>query len=125
MYTRGVPPLALRPYAIALILLGGAVALRVLLDPLLGTSLSHPTVFTAILVVTLYYGPRAGILVAVLGYPAVEYWIRPEPFMGSPATVATTLVLYTALCALVIGLTHRFRLKHDALRAAELARRSH
>ena len=80
--------------------------------------LSHPTVFTAILLATLYYGPRPAIMVAILGYPAVEYWIRPEPFMGSPATVATTVVLYAALCALVIGLTHRFRLEHQALMAA-------
>ena len=121
-----MPPIALRPYAIALILLSAAVGLRLLLDPLLGPYLlSHPTVFTAILLATLYYGPRPGILVAILGYPAVEYWIRPEPFMGSPATVATTLALYAALCALVIGLTHRFRLEHQALMAAARERERH
>ena len=120
-----MPPLALRPYAVALILLSAAVGLRVLLDPVLGAYLSHPTVFTAILLATLYYGPRPAIMVAILGYPAVEYWIRPEPFMGSPATVATTVVLYAALCALVIGLTHRFRLEHQALMAAARERERH
>ena len=120
-----MPPIALRPYVVALILLSAAVGLRVLLDPLLGPHLSHPTVFTAILLATLYYGPRPAIMVAILGYPAVEYWIRPEPFMGSPATVATTVVLYAALCALVIGLTRRFRLEHQALMAAARERERH
>ena len=86
---------------------------------------SHPTVFTAILLVTLYHGSRPAIMVAILGYPAVEYLIRPEPFMGSPATVATTVVLYAALCALVIGLIHRFRLEHQALMAAVRERERH
>ena len=120
-----MPPLALRPYVVSLILLLVAVGLRVLLDPVLGAYLSHPTVFTAILLATLYQGLHPGIMVAILGYPAVEYWIRPEPFMGSPATVATTLVLYAALCALVIGLTHRFRLEHQALMAAARERERH
>ena len=120
-----MPPIALRPYAVALILLSVAVGLRVLLDPLLGLPFSHPTIFTAILLATLYQGLHPGIMVAILGYPAAEYWIRPEPFMGSPATVATTVVLYVALCALVIGLTHRFRLEHQALMAAARERERH
>ena len=120
-----MPPLALRPYAFALILLSAAVGLRVVLDPILGPYLSHPTVFTAILLVTLYYGPHPAIMVAILGYPAVEYWIRPEPFMGSLVTVATTVVLYAALCFLVIGLTQRFRLEHRALIVAAGERERH
>ena len=120
-----MPPTALRPYAVSLILLLVAVGLRMLLDPLLGLSFSHTTIFTAILLVTLYHGLHPGIMVAILGYPSAEYLIRPEPFMGSPATVATTVVLYTALCTLVIGLTHRFRLEHQALVAAVRERERH
>ena len=120
-----MPLSTLQPYAIALILLLTGVGLRVFLDPLLGPYLSHPTVFTAILLATLYYGPRPGVLVAILGYPAVEYLIRPEPFMGSPATVTTTFVFYAALCALVIGLTQRFRFEHQALKAAARERERH
>ena len=77
MFVRVAPPYG---FAIALALLAGAVILRAALNPLLGTQFASAPVFVAALVVTWYLGTAPAIMIALLGYPAVKFFVRHEPF---------------------------------------------
>ena len=115
-----------RDYVVALVLLTAALALRLVLHPYVGPYLTYPTVFVAVLVATLYCGMLPAALIAVLGFAGVEYLLEPELLRdGTPMTRTVVVTLYLAVSVIVIGLTRRFKVEHDALRAAELARRSH
>ncbi|HZN23329.1 MAG TPA: hypothetical protein VFB75_03835, partial [Burkholderiales bacterium] len=82
-------------YAIAFGFLAFAVALRIALSAGLGNTLSHPTVFIAILLATWYCGMGPALTIAIAGYPAIELLIRDHPFSGgSPEYLAVSLGLY-------------------------------
>ena len=104
----------------ALSLLAAGVALRVALQPWLGDTLSHPTVFTAILLAAWYCGRAPAVLVAVVGYPAVEYLVRSEPFSGGRLDyLLSSIGLYVTLALIIIYFVGAFRREHDALKAAQ------
>ncbi|MGZ9078938.1 MAG: putative bifunctional diguanylate cyclase/phosphodiesterase [Burkholderiales bacterium] len=92
---------------------------RLALDPWLDGTLSHPTVFTAILLATWYCGVGPAVFIAIAGYPAIEYLIRDAPFSEGPEYLAATLGLYTGLVAIIVFFVSRFRREHLALVATE------
>ena len=102
-------------FAIALALLAGAVLLRAALNPLLGTEFASAPVFVAALIVTWYVGTAPAIVSAALGYPAVKFFVRREPFIADLSDDLSSWAMYAILIALVIGFTRRFRIDHDAL----------
>jgi len=109
-------------YSVAFAFLALALATRIALTPWLGNTLSHSTVFTAILLATWYCGTRPALAIAVVGYPAVELLIRDNPFSGGSAEyVAVSLALYVALTAIVLMSVSNFRRERDKLRRAERA----
>ena len=83
MLVRVAPPYG---FAIALALLAGAVVLRAALTPLIGTEFASAPVFVAALVVTWYLGTAPAILIALLGYPAVKFFVRREPWWSVTTT---------------------------------------
>jgi len=109
-------------YAIAFGFLAFAVALRIALSAGLGNTLSHPTVFIAILLATWYCGTGPALMIAVAGYPAIELLIRDHPFSGgSPEYLAVSLGLYVGLTGIIIIFLNSFRRERDKLREAERA----
>jgi diguanylate cyclase (GGDEF)-like protein len=109
-------------FAIALVLLAGAVIVRAALNPLLGTQFASAPVLVAALVVTWYLGTGPAILIALLGYPAVRFFVRHEPFGTDLSDDLGGWLMYAVLIALVIGFTRRFRMDHDGLLNATRAR---
>jgi len=101
--------------AIALAIAAGAVALRAVLNPLIGTQFASAPLLVAALVVTWYLGTPSAILIALLGYPGVRFFVREEPVVEELPEDLTRWLVYAILIALIIGLTRRFRIEHDAL----------
>jgi diguanylate cyclase (GGDEF)-like protein len=112
VFVRVAPPYG---FAIALALLAAAVVLRAALNPLLGTQFASAPVLVAALVVTWYLGTAPAVLIALLGYPAVRYFVRHEPFGTDLTDDLGGWLTYAVLIALIIGFTRRFRIDHDAL----------
>ena len=113
MFVRVAPPYG---FAIALALLAGAViVVRAVLNPLLGTQFASAPVFVAALVVTWYLGTAPAIMIALLGYPAVKFFVRHEPFGADLSDDLSGWLMYLVLIALVIGFTRRFRIDHEEL----------
>ena len=112
MFVRVAPPYG---FAIALALLAGAVVLRAALNPLIGTQFASAPVLVVALVVTWYLGTAPAIMIALLGYPAVKFFVRHEPFIADLGDDLTSWLMYAVLIALIIGFTRRFRIDHEAL----------
>ena len=112
MFVRVAPPYA---FAIALALLAGAIVLRAVLNPLLGTQFAGAPVIVAALVVTWYLGTAPAIMIALLGYPAVKFFVRHEPLGADLSDDLSSWLTYAVLMALVIGFTRRFRIDQEAL----------
>ena len=104
-------------FAIALALLAGAIVVRAVLTPLIGTEFASAPVFVAALVVTWYLGTAPAILIALLGYPAVKFFVRREPLVAVAELIGdlSSWAMYAILIGLVIGFTRRFRIYKDAL----------
>ena len=112
MFVRVAPPYG---FAIALALLAGAIGVRAALNPLLGTQFAGAPVIVAALVVTWYLGTAPAIMIALLGYPAVKFFVRHEPLVVDLSDDLTSWLMYSVLIGLVIGFTRRFRLDHEEL----------
>ena len=54
-------------------------------------------------------------MIALLGYPAVKFFVRHEPFAADLSDDLSSWLMYVVLSALVIGFTRRFRIDHEAL----------
>jgi two-component system, chemotaxis family, CheB/CheR fusion protein len=110
---------AVKRYLFSLGVLCLAVGVRAALDPWLGDALSHPTVFAAVLVVTWYWGVGPAVLIAVLGYPAIEYFVRDTALSGVQLSyVAPSLGLYAALVVFIIYFVKSFRRAEQRNRAS-------
>jgi diguanylate cyclase (GGDEF)-like protein/PAS domain S-box-containing protein len=109
-------------YAIAFGFLVIAIGFRMAIGPSLGNVFFHPTVFIAILLATWYCGTRPALAIAIVGYPAVEFLIRDQPFSrGSPQYLAASLGLYVGLTAMILVFVSSFRRERDKLRQADRA----
>jgi diguanylate cyclase (GGDEF)-like protein len=112
VFVRVAPPYA---FAIALAIVAGAIGVRAALNPLLGTQFAGAPVIVAALVVTWYLGTAPAIMIALLGYPAVKFFVRHEPLAADLSGDFSSGLTYAVLIALVIGFTRRFRIDHEAL----------
>ena len=54
-------------------------------------------------------------MIALLGYPAVKFFVRHEPLGADLSDDLSSWLTYAVLMALVIGFTRRFRIDHEAL----------
>ncbi len=72
------PPI--RRYGAALVLVVSAVALRWLLDPVLGETLPLSTVYGFVALAVWYGGWGPGLLTSILGYAAINWLIMPPRF---------------------------------------------
>jgi len=108
-------------YGIAVLALIAVVALRWLLDPLLGDTLPLVTLYGAVAAAVWAGGFRPAVLVVVLGYVACAYlFIDPRGTFGfNDARNLVGLVAYLITCAIIIGLGEAMRF---AQRRAEVRR---
>lgn len=109
-------------FALALGILAGAIMIRTALNPLLDTQFASTPVFVAALVVTWYLGTAPAILIALLGYPAVLFFVRQESITAHLVDDVGGWLVYLLLIGLVIGFTRRFRSDHDKLLAVSRER---
>ena len=83
-------------FTIALASIAAAVALRLLLDPILGSNVALITLYGAVAVTVWFGGFRYAALAALLGYLACDYLFmapRGHFFLPSPTNIAS-LILY-------------------------------
>jgi len=99
-------------YAAALGVLALALTVRVCLDPWLGDALSHPTVFTAVMLSAWYFGVGPALLNVAVGYPAVEHLVfaRSLPQLAH-GYLGASAFLYLLLNAIIVIFVTR--LKHE------------
>jgi PAS domain S-box-containing protein len=102
-------------YPLAITALGAAVALRWLLDPLMGDALPLVTLFGAVAAAVWLGGYPPAIVVGVLGYAACDYlFIPPRGVLALQGVGhAVGLIAYVFTCSLIIGFG-------EALRAAQV-----
>ena len=100
-----------KAYAISIAALAAAVALRWLLDPLLGDALPFVTLFGAVAAAVWVGGSVPALLVAILGYLAAHYlFIPPRGTMElRDPPVLVGLVAYLFTCALIVGIGQALR----------------
>jgi len=73
-----------------------------------------------VLVVTWYWGAGPAALIAVLGYPAVEYLVRDMPLSGWDLSyIVPSLGLYAGLVIVIIYFVTSFRRERDKLRETD------
>ena len=91
-------------YVLSFLALAAAIALRWLLDPLLGETVPFITLFGAVAAAVWLSGLRAALAVALVGYIAVNYlFIPPRGALSLLAlTNAVSLVVYFFTCSLII-----------------------
>jgi PAS domain S-box-containing protein len=107
---RALSPVATR-YAVSIAALLGALALRWLLDPVLGDDLPLVTLFGAVAIAVWIGGVATSVLVAALGYLGATY-LFTEPrhtlaYAGTATLVGAAAYLFT--CALIIGFCEAMR----------------
>jgi PAS domain S-box-containing protein len=92
-------------YALSILALLAAVAIRYLLDPWMGDALPLVTVFGAVAAAAAIGGGGPAIVVAILGYAACDYlFIQPRrTFEWGGAAGLIGLVAYAFTCALIVG----------------------
>jgi len=98
-------------YAIAVASLAAAVALRLLLDPLLGDALPLVTLFGGVAAAVWVGGYRPAVLVALVGYFACNFlFIAPRGtlFLGNTEN-AVGLAAYLFTCGLIIAIGETMR----------------
>jgi PAS domain S-box-containing protein len=100
-----------KAYVLSSAVLAAAVGLRFALDPVLGDALPFVTLFGAVAAAVWLGGWRPAILVAILGYLAVDIlFIEPRGVLdlGDFAN-RVGLVAYLFTCALIIGIGQAMR----------------
>jgi PAS domain S-box-containing protein len=106
-------------YAIALFAVAGALALRWLIDPILGDTLPLVTLFGAVAAAVWVGGYGPALLAAAVGYVACSYlFISPRGnlFLFDPGN-AVGLAAYLVTCGLIIAIGEAMRAARE--RAAE------
>ena len=104
-------------YLVAILATVAAVLLRLTLNPWIGTSVPFSTMYAAIALAVWYGGYRSGLLAAVLGYLASNYFfMQPRgSFAIQNFSDHVILGLYLLTCAVIIGLGEAARLaRHRA-----------
>lgn len=98
-------------YLLSLLVLGAAIGLRWLLDPLLDDRLALMTLFGAIAFAVWICGYHTGITIAVLGYIACAYlFIEPRGRLGLGSLDTNAgLAVYLFTCAVIILLAEAVR----------------
>ncbi len=98
-------------YVVSLGLVGLALLLRGVLDPLLGSELVFAPMFGAVAVAVWYGGVGAGILAAAVGYVAANILFLPPrgSFAIANLTEVIRLGLYVGSAALIIGVGESLR----------------
>jgi PAS domain S-box-containing protein len=92
-------------FAISLLVLAGAVLLRWLLDPLMGSSLPLVTLFGAVAAAIWLGGLITAACIAVLGYVACDYlFIEPRGAFLLTTENVVGLVAYLFTCTLIIAI---------------------
>jgi signal transduction histidine kinase/CheY-like chemotaxis protein/PAS domain-containing protein len=99
-----------------------AVALRLLLDPLMGDTLPLVTLFGAVAAAVWYGGYRPALLAVVLGYPACGWlFIEPRGVVGfESARNLLGLCLYLFSCGIIIGFGEAMHRATTRARASEI-----
>jgi PAS domain S-box-containing protein len=104
-----LPSVALS-YAVALAAALAAVAVRALLDPLLGNSLPLVTLFAAVAAAVWFGGYLPALASALVGYLGCHYFfIEPRGTLYFSARDVVGAVAYLASCALIIGFGEALR----------------
>ena len=106
-------------YALAIAVLVAAVLLRYLLDPWMGDTLPHVTLFGAVAAAVWVGGHRPAIIIALLGYIACTYlFIQPRGRLGlDNSTTIIGLLAYVFTCSLIIAIGEAAR--RAEIRASE------
>ena len=105
-------------YAVAVLSTGAALAVRWLLDPVLGDNLPYSVFVVAVTVTAWFVGLLPAVLAAVSGLVA-GWWFFVSPSSAVDASrpmQAAALVNYLALTSLVIAATEMIRRNQAALR---------
>ena len=99
-------------YAVALLAVATAIALRQLLDPVLGDSLPLVTLFGAVAGAVWFGGYAPALLAAVVGYLACSYLFIPPRGTVVPTDPKDTVgaVAYLFTCGLIIAIGEAMRL---------------
>jgi PAS domain S-box-containing protein len=109
-------------YAITLLAIVGATALRVPLNSLLGLSVPFILYFPAVVFAAWYGGFRCGLLATALGALAANFfWMHPRFSLGLPGTTdIVQLALFVALSIFTTWLTGMLHATASSLRKAHL-----
>jgi PAS domain S-box-containing protein len=108
------PNLAVR-YVTALGFVTLAITVRVALSPWLQGTLTHPTVFLAVLLAAWYCGVGPAIAAAILGYLGIEYFLFGSLVNGGGSLLAE-LALYGSLNAALMFFAVRQRRSRERYR---------
>ena len=107
-------------YVLALGILAVATGVRVLINPLVGSAtLTHPTVFTAVLIAAWYCGTGPALVDIVLGYIGIEVFLFHAPFAGFVGVyLIGRLALYLSLNAIILLFVRMLRNDRHRLESA-------
>lgn len=107
-------------YALALGILALAVAVRVVLNPLVGSAtLTHPTVFTAVLIAAWYCGTGPALVDIVLGYLGIEVFLVHASFASFLGVhLIGRLGLYGLLNGIILLFVRMLRKERHQLESA-------
>jgi PAS domain S-box-containing protein len=111
------------PYVVAVLLIGGALGLRLVLQRWLGANVPYLQFFPAILVAAWYGGFGPGAVATVSSALAAMYFFLPPVGFGvSELTDHVSLVLFMITGLAIAWLSHRVRFAETALQSeAQLA----
>jgi PAS domain S-box-containing protein len=111
-------------YLVALGMVGLAIAIRAVLNPWLSGTLTHPTVFLAVLLSAWYCGTGPALLCTAIGYWGIEHFALHTPFEGwlNVQHIIAQLALYGGMNAVIIFIVAQHRGEHRRLSQALVER---
>jgi two-component sensor histidine kinase len=116
--TRRLRSLGLVGDLVAVVAVALALLLRVVVDPALPAGFPYLTFFPAVVLITFFFGLRAGIVSAVLsGLAAWYFFIPPFYTFDLSSSTAIALAFYVFIVAVDIALIHIMHLAAARLRA--------
>ena len=86
-----------------------AIAVRVALHPWLPGTLTHPTVFIAVLIAAWYCGTGPALMDVILGYIGIEYFLFGTFSKTAGGSIVAQLALYGGLNAIILVFVARHR----------------
>jgi two-component sensor histidine kinase len=122
-YILKVRPWSLNALLLVVVVLGVAALLREIFASF-GSTLYFATFYPSLLIVSVFAGVPAGVLMAILTILIVWWAFLPPPFHFAPLTRTDygNFTLFLLAAALIIGLSHLYRMALRALLATESAR---